>query len=110
MLEREFKRDPYCNRFAAGYATAINILAVEYLIKLQDKDTYGYYCDIVNDLSEDELDDLDFELSFNMHTSTLGAMITQGDYDEQVRVLIGFLLAKRKKKMAMKKRFMNGED
>ena len=92
-LEREFKRDPYCGPYAAGYATAINILAVEYLIKTQDEDTYGYYCDIVNKLSEDELYDLYLLLSFNMHTSTLGAMITQGDYDAQWCILMGYLNA-----------------
>ena len=35
-----------------------------------------------------------FALSFNMHTSTLGAMITQGDYDHQVRVLMDYLDSK----------------
>ena len=93
-LERAFKRDPYCGPFAAAYTTAINILAVEYLIRTEDDKTYGKYCDIVNKLSEDELDDLEFALSFNKHTSSLGAMITQGDYDEQKRILIDYLDSK----------------
>ena len=86
-----FKRDPYWHTFAEGYVTAINILAVEYLIKTKDEETYGKYCDIVNKLSIEELDDLKFALSFNMHTSSLGAMITQGDYDHQREILMDYL-------------------
>ena len=89
-----FKRDPYRSTLAEAYVTAVNILAVEYLIKTQDEETYGKYCDIVGELSIEELDDLQFELSFNMHTSSLGAMITQGDYDEQKRILIDYLDSK----------------
>lgn len=86
-----FKRDPYRSTLAGAYVTAINILAVEYLIKTQDEETYGKYCELVNELSDDELDDLQFDLSFNMHTSSLGAMITQGDYDEQRKILMDYL-------------------
>ena len=80
-----------------AYVTAINILAVEYLIKTNNQDEYTRRVNQVYELTETDLEDLYFWLTFNMHTSTLGAMITQGDYTAQRGLLFDFLDAKEKK-------------
>ena len=88
----------YKSNASNAYVTAINILAVEYLIKTNDQAEYIRRVNQVYDLTEMELEDLYFWLTFNMHTSTLGAMITQGDYAAQRELLFDFLDAKEKKK------------
>lgn len=85
------KRNPYANDSAAAYVTAVNILAVEYLIKTDNEAEYGRLIDIVNKLDLGDLMHLFLLLDFNMHTSSLGAMITQGDYDSQKCILLEFL-------------------
>lgn len=86
-----FKRDPYKSNIADAYTTAINILAVEYLIKTDDREEYSRRVQQVYELTENELDSLHIYLSLNMHTSSLGAMITQEDYDSQKDILLEFL-------------------
>lgn len=86
-----FKRDPFVSNEADAYVTAINILTVEYLIKTDNDAEYERRGKQVNALSEDELTCLWVCLSLNMHTSSLGAMITQGDYDHQREKLFDFL-------------------
>lgn len=86
-----FKRDPYRNRAACGYVTAINILAVEFLVKTDNKDEYARLCQEVYKLSEDELSDLGLIFDFNRHPSTLGAMITQRDYESMKEDLMEYL-------------------
>ena len=86
-----FKRYPYINNMADAYITAINILAVEYLIKTDDREEYSKRVHQVYELTEDELVVLHIHLSLNMHTSSLGAMITQGDYEHQREALLYFL-------------------
>ena len=84
-------RYPYNNEAAEGYVTAVNILAVEYLIKTNNRAEYTRLIDILHLLDELELEDLQFNFSFNRHTSSLGAMITQGDYEYQREFLLGYL-------------------
>lgn len=86
-----FRRDPYKSVIADAYTTAINILAVEYLIKTDDREEYSRRVHQVYELTENELDVLHIYLSLNMHTSSLGAMITQGDYERQREKLLYFL-------------------
>ena len=86
-----YKRDPYKNPETEGYCTAINILAVEYLVKTNNPEEYSRRIRQIYELTEDDLSILCIDLSLNMHTSTLGAMITQGDYDEQRDNLLWFL-------------------
>lgn len=86
-----FRRDPYISHIANVYTTAINILAVEYLIKTDDRDEYSRRINQVYELTEAELDVLHIYLSLNRHTSSLGAMITQGDYEYQREELLYFL-------------------
>lgn len=85
------KRNPYANNAAAAYVTAVNILAVEYLIKTNNEAEYGRLIDVVYKLDLGDLTHLFLLLDLNMHTSSLGAMITQGDYDSQKRILLEFL-------------------
>lgn len=91
MNDRFFRRNPFVSIEADAYVTAINILAVEYLIKTDNYVEYVRRGDQVDALSEDELSCLWVCLSFNMHTSSLGAMITQGDYEHQREALFDFL-------------------
>lgn len=91
MDDPNFKRDPFKSRIAEAYVTAINIIAVEYLVRNLDPDEYSRRCLQVCKLDEIELELLYIELSMNMHTSTLGAMITQGDYGIQYERLLNFL-------------------
>lgn len=86
-----FRRDPYRSAIADAYTTAINILAVEYLIKTNNREEYSRRIDQVCGLTEIELDVLHILLSLNMHTSSLGAMITRGDYEHQRDELLYFL-------------------
>ena len=86
-----FRRDPYKSDIAAAYTTAINILAVEYLIKTDNREEYSRRVQQVYELTEDELVILDIYFSLNRHDSSLGAMITQGDYDDQREDLLYFL-------------------
>lgn len=86
-----FARDPYKSCIADAYTTTINILAVEYLIKTDDREEYSRRIEQVYELTENELYDLYIRLSLNKHTSSLGAMITQGDYDSQREELLYFL-------------------
>ena len=84
-------REPYVSVISEAFNTAINILAVEYLVKTTNEKEYGEWSEKLYALNDDELDLLYFKLSFNMHTANLGAMITQGDYDYQREILLEFL-------------------
>lgn len=86
-----FKRDPYKNNLADAYTTVINILAVEYLVKTDNREEYSRRIKQVYELSELDLEMLYICLSLNTHTSSLGAMIAQGDYDNQRDELLYFL-------------------
>lgn len=91
MGELRYRRYPYINGAADAYCAAINILAVEYLVKTDNREEYSKRAKQVSELTNIELEMLDVSLSLNMHTSTLGAMITQGDYDTQREILMDFL-------------------
>lgn len=86
-----FRRDPYKNFVTEAYCTAINILAVEYLVKTYDREEYDRRVQQVYELTEIDLAILHTYLSLDKHTSTLGAMISQGDYESQRDDLIYFL-------------------
>lgn len=87
----QFRRYPFIHNEAEVYVTAINILAVEYLIKTDNKEEYIRRVEQVSGLTDYELTYLWVELSLNMHTSSLGAMITHGDYEHQKENLLNFL-------------------
>lgn len=83
--------NPYKNIVTEAYITAINILAVEYLVKTNNPEEYSRRINQVYKLTDEDLELLYIYLSMNMHTSSLGAMITQGDYDNQRDELMTFL-------------------
>lgn len=84
-------KDPYKNVETAAHVTAVNILAVEYLIKTDDREEYSRRIEQLRALTEDDLTVLHIYLDLNMHISSLGAMITQGDYEHQRDILLDFL-------------------
>lgn len=90
-------RNLYSNNPSEGYAAAVNLLAVEYLVKRNDPEGYKKYINIFYKLTDEDLDELDFRLGLNRHISTVGAMITQGDYDSLIQDLIEYLEEKEKK-------------
>ena len=83
--------NPYKSYIADAYTTAINIITVEYLIKTDNREEYSRRIHQVYNLTANELDNLYFILSLNKHTASLGAMITQGDYESQRDDLLYFL-------------------
>lgn len=76
---------------------AINILAVEFLVKKNDYEKYKEYADVLSSFDDIDMDDLRIDLSLNMHIQNLGEMISQGDYDEQKEILFRGLKTKKEK-------------
>lgn len=86
-------RNPYVCYEAEAYVTAINILAIEFLVKTNDEESYLRWCNVLSKADLDDLAVLDVYLSVNHHVSSLGAMITQRDYEYQKETLFDFLSA-----------------
>lgn len=86
-----YRRYPYKNIHAEAYVTGINILAVEYLVKTDNHEEYSRRIKQFCKLTNDDLADLFVILTLNRHTSSLGAMITHGEYEEQLDDLLWFL-------------------
>lgn len=80
-----------------AYNAAVNILAVEFLVKERAIEKYSRYIKILYTFDTLDLLCLDISLSFNKHISNLGAMITQGDYDSQRDILFAALKEKQEK-------------
>lgn len=78
------------------FNAAVNLLAVEYLVKTKDNEKYGQLIEQLYALDSQDWSDLNIELSLNMHIRNLGEMISQGDYDDQLHNLLEFLISKRK--------------
>lgn len=76
---------------------AINILAVEFLVKENNPEKYKEYTDILSSFDDVDMENLRIDLSFNMHIRNLGEMISQGDYDEQKEILFYGLKMKKEK-------------
>ena len=74
-----------------AYNACVNILAVEFLVKKYDWNTYAMYITKLYALTNDEMSVLAIDISLNMHIKNLGEMISQGDYDEQRDSLLHFL-------------------
>ena len=69
------------------FNAAVNILAVELLVKTEDKSAYSKYANILGNLNESQIESLVTCLSLNRHIKNLGEMITQGDYEDQKETL-----------------------
>lgn len=76
---------------------AINILAVEFLVKENNPQKYSENHDILSSFDDIDMEDLRIDLSLNMHIQNLGEMISQGDYDEQKEILFRGLKTKKEK-------------
>ena len=78
------------------FNACVNILAVEFLIKKNDRESYDKYrtvlCNIFNNEEyKSEKDVLEICLPLNKHIRNLGEMITRKDYDEQKELLFEIL-------------------
>ena len=91
MSDEVYRRDPYKYPESEAYATAINILAVEYLIKTDNKYEYNRRIDQLNSLNWADLNCLWIELAFGIHASYLGAIIAHGDYEYMLGTILEFL-------------------
>ena len=87
------KKHPYVNKATEAYVAAVNILAVEFLVKTNDREKYTRYVKTLEALDTDKLEGLYCLLANMMNTSTLGAMITKSYYDIQKGALLNFLEA-----------------
>lgn len=74
-----------------AFNAAVNILAVEFLVKTDNEEEYSKWINKVYSLDDTDLEVLNVCLSLNMHTKNLGEMITQGDYDTQKGILFNAL-------------------
>lgn len=70
---------------------AVNILAVEYLIKTKNPEEYRKRLFQLRDLHDQQLEELYFTLGLNTHIKNLGEMITHDNYDYQCGALLRFL-------------------
>lgn len=84
------------DKYKKVFNAAVNILAVEYLIKTNNQTEYDRRIGQLYFLDTSDLASLDIALSLNMHIGNLGEMITQGDYDYQVEELFIFLNSRNK--------------
>lgn len=74
-----------------AWAAALNILAVEFLIKTDKPRVYGMYCDILNLLDDGDLEVLHGVMSLNHHITSLGHMCSHDDYESVQEALFGYL-------------------
>lgn len=88
------------DKYGKAFNAAVNILAVEFLVKENLPEVYSSYIELLESFDDIDISILDVELSLNMHIENLGAMITQGDYDEQRDLLIEALDRKKNTGMA----------
>lgn len=74
-----------------GWVAALNVLATEFYVKTNKPERYSYYCDILNSLDDSELEWLQTILQINCHITSLGHMMSHGDYDAIKDQLFEFL-------------------
>lgn len=74
-----------------AWVAALNVLAVEFLAKTNQPDKYTQYCERLSTLTDDELDILHIDLKINHHITSLGHMLSHGDYDWVKGALFEFL-------------------
>lgn len=84
-------RTVYTDYKHEAWVAALNILAVEFLVKTNQPDKYTQYCEKLSALTDDELDILHIDLEINHHITSLGHMLSHGDYDWVKGALFEFL-------------------
>ena len=77
------------------YNAAMNILAVEYLVKERNHNKFFDSVEILLSFDNTDMLCLNVDLSLNMHIANLGLMIIGGDYDKQKGILFSTLKKKR---------------
>lgn len=83
------------DRYGKIFNASVNILAVEFLVKNNQPNTYSSYVELLYQFDDDDMSVLEIGLSLNMHIENLGAMITQCDYYEQKDLLFDYLYRKK---------------
>lgn len=81
--------------YRSVFNAAVNILAVEYLVKRNDREQYSKCLEILYAFDDIDMASLEIDLSFNKHIENLGCMITQGDYDYQKEILFSAIKNKK---------------
>ena len=86
-------RNPFKGPEEEAFTAAVNILAVEYLVKTNDPAEYERRIKQLRRITRDEaaLVALHIGLTLNMHAANLGAMITHNNYERQLDILLYFL-------------------
>lgn len=82
--------------YRSVFNAAVNILAVEYLVKRNDREQYSKYLEILYTFDDIDMAFLEIDLSLNKHIENLGCMITQGNYDCQKEILLSAIKNKKK--------------
>lgn len=72
----------YSDLKSEAWVAALNVLAVEFLVKTNQPEKYSHYCELLNSLDDDDLEELHVCLDLNKHITSLGHMISHNDYDE----------------------------
>ena len=74
-----------------AWVAALNILATEFYVKTNQPEKYTYYCEQLNKLDDTDLECLHIWLSLNRHITSLGHMMSHGDYEQAKDNLFEFL-------------------
>lgn len=74
--------------YRSAFNAVVNILAVEYLVKRNDREQYSKYLKVLYTFNDVDVSILEIGLTLNQHIENLGCMITQGDYEHQKEVLL----------------------
>lgn len=85
-------RTAYTDFKHEAWIAALNILAVEFLVKTNQPEKYQHYRDELDSLSDDNLTIMHayFDMG-NGHTTSLGHMLSHGDYDSLKETLFDLL-------------------
>ena len=74
-----------------AFVAALNILATEFYVKTNQPEKYSYYCERLSSLDDTQLECLHIWLSLNCHITSLGHMMSHGDYEAAKDKLFYFL-------------------
>jgi hypothetical protein len=74
-----------------AWVAALNILATEFYVKTNQPEKYTYYCEQLAKLDDNDLECLHIWLSLNRHITSLGHMMSHGDYEQAKDNLFDFL-------------------
>lgn len=84
-------RTVYTDYKHEAWVAALNILATEFYVKTNQPEKYAYYCEQLSKLDDTDLECLHIWLSLNRHITSLGHMMSHGDYEQAKDNLFEFL-------------------